>query len=231
MTAAIDDGVDILNISAGDPWPGPIDLNPNIRITKRAIREGIIVVAAAGNEDPDIDGRLPVHCPAALEDVIAVGGFVSRCPATPGEESSNEPGGPFYIRDEPDEDDEELTFSGSYCGEQGCVDGKGCIPSKREVAWEYNVLPTGDKPDVLAPVIIPEALAEGDPFLNSGTSFAAPIVTGALGSILDELRRSKNRDLNSYQAREAVVEGSSPIDEGKLPKFDAMGTRRVLGIS
>lgn len=229
-TAAVADGVDILNISAGEPWRGPVETNPNVLEAKRAVREDVIVVASAGNENPEREGRLPVHCPAALEDVIAVGGFVSKCPGTPGEEPADEPGGPYYVRN--DSDDHEATaVDGPFCGERGCVDGKGCIPNKQEESWEHNVMPTGGKPDVLAPVIVPEVNADGQPILNSGTSFAAPVLTGALGGVLDELRRSEGRELNPYQARRAVVDGGSPIDDGKLPKFDAMGTRRVLGLS
>lgn len=228
ITAAINDGVDVLNISAGDPWPGPVEANPNVLETKRAIEEGIIVVASAGNENPELDRRLPVHCPAALRDVIAVGGFVSRCPARPGAEPKDHPTGPYYVEsDEPTGAD----HYGPFCGERGCTDGKGCIPNKTERPWEHNVASTGEKPDVLAPVIYPELNPDDGPFLNSGTSFAAPLVTGALGGILDEFRRSENRDLGPFQAREAVLGGSSPIDEGADPKFDAMGARRELGLA
>lgn len=224
ITAAIDDGIDILNISAGEPWPDLVETNPAVLETKRAIEEDVIVVASAGNEDPEDDERLPVHCPAALQDVIAVGGFVSRCPARPGAEPATEPTGPYYV--ESDDIDDRARY-GPFCGERGCIDGEACIPNKTERPWEHNVMPTGEKPDVLAPAVVPELDSDSGPYFNGGTSFAAPIVTGALGGILDELR-SENRDLNPYQARRAVVNGSSPIDEGTIPKFDAMGTRRVL---
>lgn len=230
ITAAIDDGVDILNVSAGEPWRGPTAANPNVSETKRAVKEDIIVVAAAGNWKADQERRPPVHCPAALEDVIAVGGFVTDCPAEMGDEPSHEEIGPYYIKHDTDYQNNEIISEGPFCGRKGCVDGKSCISNSVERPWERNVLPTGGKPDVLAPMHVPTYNEHAKPILNSGSSFAAPIVTGSLAIILDELRRSEGQDLNAYQAREAVVNGSTPIDEGKIKKYDAMGTRRFLGL-
>lgn len=231
ITRAIEDEVDILNISAGDPWPGPIAANPSLQETKRAIDEELIVVAAAGNWKTDQETRPPVHCPAALEDVIAVGGFLVDCPATIGEESDSENEGPYYIKKDPDYEYQEQIPEGPFCGERGCINGRGCIPNKVERSWERNPQPTGEKPDVLAPFLIGEKSPDGKYVFNGGTSFAAPIVTASLACILDELRRSEKHGLNAYQARQAVVNGASPIDEGKLPKFDAMGARRELGLA
>ena len=230
ITAAIDDGVDILNISAGEPWGGPIDANPYVSELKRAIAAGIIVVGAAGNWKVTQENRPPVHCPGALQDVIAVGGFVTDCPAKMGEEPADSPVGPYYIAHDPQSTYGDRIPEGPFCGRNGCTDGKGCISNNRERPWEYNPSPIGEKPEVLAPVHIPTVNADGNPILDIGTSFAAPIVTGSLGTILDELRRSEGSELTPYRARESVMDGATEIYEGTLRKYDAMGTREALGL-
>ncbi len=230
ITAAIEDGVDLLNVSAGDPWPGPVQANPNVSETRRALDEGITVVAAAGNWTSKQEGRPPVHCPAALEDVIAVGGFASRCPANPGEESPDRKTGPYYIRKNPEVEYDEFIPDGTFCGQVGCIDGDSCLTNKSDVPWQYNPQPTGGKPDVLAPVYIPVETADGKRLLASGSSFAAPIVTGSLARILDELNRTDRQPATPYRLREAVIDGAAPLDEGRQAKYDAMGVRRELGV-
>ena len=230
ITAAIDDEVDLLNVSAGDPWPGPIRANPNVAETQRAFDEGITVVAAAGNWKPKQENRPPVHCPAALEDVIAVGGFVAHCPADPGEERSEEETGPYYIRLDSESEYREPVPNDAFCGQVGCIGGDSCLTNKSEVPWEYNAQPTGGKPDILAPVHVPIRDADGDRWLAAGSSFAAPIVTGSLARILDELNRTDHRTATPYRLREAITGGAAPLDEGKQVKYDAMGVRRELGL-
>lgn len=230
ITAAIDDGVDILNVSAGDPWPGPVRANPNVQETRRALDEGITVVAAAGNWQSKQEQRPPVHCPAALEGVIAVGGFVSRCPADAGEERPDRKTGPYYVHTNPEFEYDDSVPGGTFCGQVGCIGGDSCLTNKSDVPWEYNAQPTGGKPDVLAPVHVPIETAEGKRSLAPGPSFAAPIVTGSLARILDELNRTDRQPTTPYRLREAVVAGAAPLDEGKQSKYDAMGVRRELGL-
>lgn len=230
ITAAINDGVDLLNVSAGDPWPGPIRSNPTVPETRRALEEGITVVAAAGNWKPNQEERPPVHCPAALEDVIAVGGFVSRCPANWGDEPAEDATGPYYIRKDPEFEYTERIPEETFCGQVGCIDGDSCITNRSEVPWEYNVQPTGGKPDVLAPIHIPVEAGNGKCWLQVGSSYAAPIVTGSLGSILDELNQTDRRVPTPYRLREAVRDGAAPLDESRQVKYDAMGVRQELGL-
>lgn len=231
ITAAIEDGVDILNVSAGDPWPAEIRINPNVRETQRAIDEGICVVAAAGNDDTDgSDGNRPVHCPAALGPVIAVGAMEVLCPASIGSEPSEEIAGPYYcISEEPDDVLGDGSDEQTYCSQQGCTNGDACLTKQREVEWSGNPLPTGNKPDVLAPMHAPQT--DGDDFFyRKGTSFAAPIVSGSLGCIFDEIK-NENRSIPDPQSvREAVRSGSELIDSGDKSKYDAMGTREALGL-
>lgn len=230
ITAAIEDEVDIVNISAGDPWRGPVRANPSVLETQRAIDEGITVVAAAGNWKPSQDTRPPVHCPAALDDVIAVGGLISECPASPGDEPRDETKGPYYVLKDDTYEFPALTPEGPFCGQEGCINGKSCIANQIDKPWSRNVQTTAGKPDILAPMHIPVETNDGKQFLKTGTSFAAPVVTGALGCVLDELRRSNDTEATPYQVRQATVDGAVPMDKGKLRKFDAMGVRKVLGL-
>ncbi|AYF43645.1 MULTISPECIES: S8 family serine peptidase [Halobacteriovorax] len=67
---AVDLGVDIINYSGGGPEP---DLE-ELEILKKAERKGIIVVAAAGNEQENIDNSKSAYYPASykLSNIITV---------------------------------------------------------------------------------------------------------------------------------------------------------------
>lgn len=229
ITAAIGDGVDLLNVSAGDPWPAEIHTNPNVQETQRAVGDGITVVAAAGNQNAEPPAaKPPVHCPAALDPVIAVGAMQVVCPASIGSEPSEQVAGPYYCFTKDTEDVAgDSSDRGTYCTQRGCVAGKACLTNQSETEWGRNPLPTGGKPDVLAPMHAPQT--DGDSFFyGKGTSFAAPIVTGSLACIFGELR-DEGRDVPGPRSvREAVRSGSSRIDSGNESKYDAMGTRKAL---
>lgn len=231
ITSAIDAGVDVLNVSAGDPWPGPIDANPCVVETKRAIDAGTTIVAAAGNANVDRpDDRPPVHCPAALGPVIAVGAMKVSCPADVGSEPEDEVSGPYYcFDDDPDDLVGDGADEGTYCTQRGCVNGEACFTNQSENPWEGNPLPRGNKPDVLAPMLAPQQ-SDGSYFYGKGTSFAAPLVTGSLASIFGEIRTEGREVPNARSVREAVRSGSSPIAPGDKSKYDAMGTRKALGV-
>lgn len=231
VSKAIDDGVDILNISAGDPWPGPVDANPAVQQVKRAIDENITVVAAAGNFQPGSqDRRPPIHCPAAYEPVIAVGGLEVRCPVEPGDESAGQDGRPYYCIPRQERVSAVRPVEHAFCGQRGCVDGQSCITNQKEVEWEFNPSPTDQKPDILAPMHRPVGSTEGPHMLKVGTSFAAPIVTASLGCIYSEVLEMGEELPRPREARNAVIEGGFPIDEGAHNKYDAMATRDALGV-
>ena len=67
---AVDQGVDIINYSGGGPEPAIEELN----ILKKAERKGILVVAAAGNEESNIDDKKKAYFPASygLTNIITV---------------------------------------------------------------------------------------------------------------------------------------------------------------
>ena len=67
---AVDNNVDVINYSGGGPEPAMEEL----RILKEAERKGILVVAAAGNEESNIDDKAKAYYPASygLKNIITV---------------------------------------------------------------------------------------------------------------------------------------------------------------
>lgn len=67
---AVDNNVDIINYSGG----GPESAIEELRILKEAERKGILVVAAAGNEESNIDDKRKAYFPASygLKNIITV---------------------------------------------------------------------------------------------------------------------------------------------------------------
>ena len=234
VTQAIKDDVDILNLSAGVPWRHPVHLNPLVMETNRLINAGITVVAAAGNHFPGrYDERPPVHCPSAAKDVISVGGLVVKCPRDPGHESASEPEGPYYwLTHDPGFRAEVSPDIGVYCGELGCVGGTDCADHRQPQPWDLNPLPTDDKPDVLAPMHIirrrETSTEHGWEYLATGTSFSAPLVTGTLASIFDQLRDDGDGIPRPREVRQAVRTGAKEFDADLGPRYDAEGVLKEL---
>lgn len=67
---AVDNNVDIINYSGGGPEPAAEEL----KVLKEAERKGILVVAAAGNEESNIDEKAKAYYPASygLKNIITV---------------------------------------------------------------------------------------------------------------------------------------------------------------
>jgi subtilisin family serine protease len=67
---AVDHNVDIINYSGG----GPEAASEELRVLKEAERKGILVVAAAGNEESNIDDKKKAYFPASygLKNIITV---------------------------------------------------------------------------------------------------------------------------------------------------------------
>lgn len=70
---AVDQNVDIINYSGGGPEPALEEL----RILKEAEKKGILIVAAAGNEESDIDQKKSAYYPASygLSNIITVSAY------------------------------------------------------------------------------------------------------------------------------------------------------------
>lgn len=67
---AVDHNVDIINYSGG----GPESASEELRVLKEAERKGILVIAAAGNEESNIDDKKKAYFPASygLKNIITV---------------------------------------------------------------------------------------------------------------------------------------------------------------
>lgn len=67
---AVDHNVDVINYSGG----GPEAASEELRVLKEAERKGILVVAAAGNEESNIDDKRKAYFPASygLKNIITV---------------------------------------------------------------------------------------------------------------------------------------------------------------
>jgi len=234
ITSAIDDDVDILNISSGDPWRSSTQTNPVVQETTRAIDEGISIVASAGQHDPENqDSKPPVFCPAAHSSVIAVGGLEVYCPAelnAEPDDCADDPIGPYYILRDGDTHDNS-PYNVAYCGANGCLGNESCITNQEEKPWERNPLPTGGKPDVLAPMhSLLYTKENGNYRLTHGTSFAAPLVTASIANIFAELREENRSNPAPHEVRTAVRRGGMRIGTSDLLKYDAMGARSPLGL-
>jgi len=234
ITQAIADNIDIINLSVGAPWRHPVHLNPAVKETQRLTDQGIAVVAAAGNHFPRrYDERPPVHCPSAAPEVISVGSLVVRCPKRPGDESATSPEGPYYwLVADPGYEAPLSPDNGVYCGERGCTGGNGCSEHRRPHPWDFNPKPTGNKPDVLAPMHtlrhrrnLPDN--RGWPYLSVGTSFSAPLLTGSLASIIGALP-SEEKQSALATLRTAVRNGASEFEGSPIQRYNATATYESL---
>lgn len=121
---------------------------------------------------------------------------------------------------------------GVYCGELGCVGGTDCADHRQPQPWDLNPLPTDDKPDVLAPMHIirrrETSTEHGWEYLATGTSFSAPLVTGTLASIFDQLRDDGDGIPRPREVRQAVRTGAKEFDADLGPRYDAEGVLNEL---
>lgn len=203
---AAEDGVDLLNVSAGYSHPPDGGFVVRRALRLEGERRGLTAVAAAGNRGDDPTER--VNYPARFDEAVSVGGFVSRCRGTvddPGSDrriwvdTSDRPGFPER--------------QGSLCNQEGCDSTRGC-DSQYESWWDRNVERVAGNPDTVAPVHYPTRDTDG-PFLVPGTSFSTPIVTGLLATALE--RTSTESDPGVL--RRAVRNCGVPIDDVSAKKF------------
>lgn len=225
---AINDDVDALNISVGKHQRNCYQSCAICQAVKHAIREGIVPVAGAGNQN---NGGETIFCPAQVEDCIAVGGFVAECRA--GERSCPSPGIPgpemrppfaYWIEKWSDVQYPEQVSDESFCSYDRCAEGKSCSKYREERLWEYNVSPANDKPDILAPVHYPSLNGHFPEYLDVGTSFATPIVCGSLAAVFGELFSTGVARPPAIDAKHAVKRSGVSVESGGFNKLDAEQT-------
>lgn len=225
VTAAINHEVDILNVSAGRSRPtcthGGCVYCTEVR---RATENGITVVGAAGNHPDDA-----VHCPGNAPPGVSVGGVEMECtfnmPRIPHNPTNNPPLAYWTrLRSSPNEYPETATDE-VYCSTRGCWSERGgCDQYMQRTAWDRNPIPSGEKPDVLAPLHYAEENETGYPFVWAASSFAAPIVSGCLSGILSTCEMGKS----PVAIREAIREASLQLDSAPAGVFDAKATLKRL---
>lgn len=225
VNVAIEHGVDVLNVSAGTPKPECTHGQcVYCSEAKRAVDSGITVIASAGN-DPDAC----VHCPSNAVPVISVGGVEFECtynmPRAPNN-PTNKPPLAYWTRMWSGYEAYPDSASGDpYCTTRGCWSNDGsCEQYMTVTEWDRNPIPSGDKPDLLAPVHYAEEKEDQYPFVWAASSFAAPVVSGCLAGILSTLDSSPS----PFAIQQAVRDGSTPVESSIAGIFDAAETQALL---
>jgi hypothetical protein len=228
---AEEDGVDLLNISAGAFSPSP---SPHDRVStavREATNSGVQVIAASGNLENNPDEK--VNSPAVVDEAIAVGAFKPWCTgagSTPKEVmnfSSNNPDSSIYWADTSSLPDSvaEVDFQGPYCGQTDCSASHECSRNRSEEWWSRNVEPRNGKPDILAPPMIPQNIQGKQVMLSHGTSYSCPLVTGLLANTCADLLPDNP---TPQQIQDSVLAGGVTIDDGSGMKFNLERTKSRL---
>lgn len=150
VTSAIDDGLDILNLSAGRSRPncthGQCVYCSEVR---RAEQNGVTVVGPAGNHPDDV-----VHYPGNAPSAFSVGGVEMECtfkmPRSPRNPTNNPPQS-YRTTLWSDKSYPDSAANGTYCSTRDCWSGGGsCEENLQVTPWDRNPTASGEKPDVLA---------------------------------------------------------------------------------
>lgn len=222
--AHLECSVDVLNVSVGlemdscehtESSDGESSECVVCRRTRQAVEDGIVVVAAAGNDPP----YNSICCPASDKRVIAVGGYEVICPVM-GTNSildvdSRPPVGPYFVN-KWDEEDRNNSLKGTeiYCSQQGCQLDDSC-QGNLERSWDGNVQMTEEKPDILAPVQYPTSDGTSC-HITCGTSFATPVVAGTLAELLS-LCRDLGASFSPDEVKRALKLSSREIEDSDVP--------------
>lgn len=109
---------------------------------------------------------------------------------------------------------------GSFCSMGDCGPGGDCEENMQYREWAYNPTPTGEKPDILAPVHYAGGTREGAPFIHGGTSYAAPIVSGTIAWVLG-LLLDNQLSPTPYEVRQAIIDCSVTFEPTTTGRLDA----------
>jgi subtilisin family serine protease len=218
---AIKDGVDLLNLSFGAPNQIPAKASPYYPPIEKALDSDILPIAAAGNLEYKDGPKKYVYAPANLPGVVAVGGSETLCPEDPPGDPRMTTKGPYQFNL-----DSEETL---YCSHRGCIDETPCIRHNAVRAWPENTEPHNGKPDVLAPAHFPSKASNSsveDVDLKRGSSYAAPIVTGAIARALCETDTETSEILDSIH--DLLHESGRRVDDFPAKKLNSYNLQRRM---
>lgn len=202
-------GVDVLNISLGvcHSEEEGHHCGELCRIADEARlaieKDDVTIVAATGN-DSKADA---VTCPALVSDVIGVGGYVSIC-----ENDVDCTGKSSQYWVETDQ------LYGPFCGQRGCHSGEECSKNRKEKLWDHNVSFHNAVPDVLAPVVR-GTKGESHLSVHPGTSFAAPLISGRIATVLSDMRLEEGKDIEPRELQRALKLTGVEIEESHMVKY------------
>lgn len=203
-------GVDILNLSIGvchseEEGHHCGELCRIADEARLAIKEDNMVIVAATGNDWNADA---VTCPALVSNVIGVGGYVSICQNDldqTGESSQ------YWV-------DTDQIY-GPFCGQRGCHSSQCCRTNRLEKPWDNNVSFHNAVPDILSPVI--RGVKEEDHLsIQAGTSFATPIISGRLSTVLSDLRLVEGKDPGPGEIQRALKLTGIELEEGHMVKYN-----------
>jgi len=227
VEAAVDENVDIINLSAGDHRPNCIGGACGFcRVAKSATQEDIIFVAAAGNSQLD-GGHTSIHCPAFADPVISIGGYEALCTfepevgrQAPTLQNSLRPPLAYWTEQRRGYNYPPGIAEQSYCSGRDCGPDGSCDQYREFQEWPHNPTPAGSKPDILAPIHYVSLLDRQTPYIMGGSSYGAPIVSGAiawaLGLLLDN-----QLSANPYQVQQAIRQGADSMPDASADRFNA----------
>jgi len=220
--AHVRDNVDAINISAGndhsdDGNGGCARRSQPCKVQEaagKAVKDGIPVIAAAGNSDQ----YSSVCCPSLNSHTISVGGFVPKCGFKPdfvssAQDSQVRP--PHAIWDLEDGDCPPI------CSGKDCYPGvdASCKNNREIVNWSGNVDPVWNKPDILAPCAYPNGGS-----VLWGTSWSAPFITAWVVETMIGVR-DRGKEPPAYVFRQALENTAKKLDSGEellLDEWDAL---------
>lgn len=211
---AVEAGVDVVNISAGIPHEcgGHCILGREAKLAAEI--DNLCIVAAIGNQDNETVERQGVNCPALLDSVIGVGGYVPFCSADI--DRSNQ-SNQWWL--------ENGEFIGPLCGQmEDCCLNESCETNREEVPWKGNVSFHNTAPDVLAPVMDINGKSLSEVTFQTGTSFFAPIISALLTRILGELDKKPSPE----EIQKAIRLTGNQLDQSDLIKMNETAAREYL---